>query len=262
MLHFIRLLANEIYIRWILHWYYTLNTVASLLLMIVNFLWLIVLANSGSLAPEQIAPSLVGYIIWAYSDYAIYDFTWNILQEAQKGVLEQMFITPFSFGSVLMARVLSNMVVATIEIGVAALVIMLFWGIPFPLTWGSIPIIIITMIGLYSFALILGGLTLVFKQIQSFATLISWIILYLNGSVASIDKFPVWLQKIAYWLPTTEGIQALQKLVLKQATLHSLWQSGSLTFLILHSVLMLILGTVIFRWSERKARQQGGLGHY
>jgi ABC-2 type transport system permease protein len=105
-------------------------------------------------------------------------------------------------------------------------------------------------------------MTLVFKQIHSFATLISWIILYLNGSIASLDKFPYWLQTIAHWLPTTEGIRALQQLTLGQTTLKQLWATGSLPFLIGHSALLLSIGTALFYWSERKAKRDGALGHY
>ncbi len=262
MLHLVKLLINEIYIRWILHWHYALNAVASLLSMILNFLWLMVLVSSGNMAAELIAPALVGYIVWAYAEYAIYDFTWNFAQEIQRGVLEQMFITRFPFGGVLMARALSNVIVATVEIAAAALVIMAIGKIPLPITWGSLPIIGITMVGIYGFALMLGSGTLLFKQIQAFSTLISWTILYLNGSIASLDKYPYFLQAISPWLPTTEGIRALQKITLGQATFSSLVKDGSVNFLIIHSALLMAIGIVLFMWSERKAKQQGRIGQY
>ena len=87
------------------------------------------------------------------------------------------------------------------------------------------------MVGLFGFGYAIGGLTLVFKQISSVSGLVTNMLLFLNGTLLPVHHFPAWLETIAVFLPTTQGIIVLRKVVIDGASLTAVWQDGSMVFL-------------------------------
>jgi ABC-2 type transport system permease protein len=120
----------------------------------------------------------------------------------------------------------------------------------------------LTIVGLYGFGFMIAGIALVFKQVGTLAGLFSNILLFVNGTLLPIDRFPGWLESLVKTLPTTQGIIVLRKTILSDDSLVSLWLDGSLIYLTVHSTIYLIIGWSIFKWCERKAKLQGTLGQY
>ena len=77
-----------------------------------------------------------------------------------------------------------------------------------------------------------------------------------------VELFPVWLQKIAHTLPTTEGIEVLRMVIFQSARLALLLQNGTLTSLLINSGLYFIGGLILFIYCERIAKKKGRLGQY
>jgi ABC-2 type transport system permease protein len=86
--------------------------------------------------------------------------------------------------------------------------------------------------------------------------------MFLNGALLPVDKFPAWLALVARLLPGTQGIIVLRRVVLDDETLATVWRSGSLGWLALHSAVFFLFGWLVFRVCERHARQRGMLGQY
>ena len=139
---------------------------------------------------------------------------------------------------------------------------MLLLGIRIPVRLEGVPVFALTISGLYGFAFILGGATLVFKQVDALGNMLSNMLLFLNGSFLTVERMLVWLESVARALPTTQGIVVLRRVVLDGVPLAAVWQDGSLVWLTVHSAFFLLVGWAVFLWAERVARRRGLLGQY
>jgi ABC-2 type transport system permease protein len=87
-------------------------------------------------------------------------------------------------------------------------------------------------------------------------------LLFLSGALLPVEAMPEWLAAIARTLPSTQGIVVLRRVVLDGQSLASVWQDGSLIWLIVHSAIYLTVGCLFFSVCEQIAKKQGSLGQY
>ena len=116
--------------------------------------------------------------------------------------------------------------------------------------------------GLFGLGFMIGGATLLFKQVTQLANFVENFLLYLSGTLLPVHDLPNWLEAFAKILPTTHGIIVLRRVVLEGQSLASVWNDGSLGWLFVNTLAYLIVGIIVFRWFERRARNQGVLGQY
>lgn len=253
---------NETYKRMLLIWSYKFNILMQLVTVGLIFLGLSFLVQGGQFNVQQSASILLGYIVWFYARIVIMSSSSDLIGEAQAGTLEQMYMSPAPTSMLLLGRMCALLLSTTIMVMLPTLVIVLLLGIHVPLRWEGIPILLVTLAGLFGFTLILSGAALVFKQIDELADLVQNTLLFLTGSLLPVSHFPTWLAVIAKTLPITQGIIVLREVVLGGQSLLSAWNNQSLIWLLFHSAVYICAGWIIFRLCERFARRQGSLGQY
>lgn len=253
---------NEIQKRMILLWGYKFNFFTQMFMVSFIFVGISFFMAGGQPDPELLASGLVGYLIWFFALAAISDMSWGIREEAQTGTLEQMYMSPLPTGVLMLGRSVASLFISILMVGFSALVLVLVLGIPLPLSWAVLPVFLLTMAGLYGFAFILGGATLVFKQVEALANLLQNALLFLNGALLPVDRLPGWMEAFAKTLPTTQGIIVLRRVILDGQSLAQCWQDGSLVGLVINSTVYFVVGWYFFRWCENRARQMGALGQY
>ncbi len=255
-------LLNECYKRLIILWSYRFNFLTETFMIGFLFIGISFFVSGGSPAPEQMAPALLGYLTWFYAAYAISDMSEGIREETQTGTLEQMYMSALPSSVLLAGRSVSSMLISSVMVVLVGGILMLLLGIRIPVRLEGVPIFVLTISGLYGFAFILGGATLIFKQVGALSNLLSNMLLFLNGSFLTVERMPVWLENAARSLPTTQGIDVLRRVVLDELTLVEVWRDGSLVWLVVHSAFFLLAGWTVYIWSERVARRRGLLGQY
>ncbi len=253
---------NETRKRLLVIWTYKFNILMQLVTVGLIFLGLSFLVQGGQFHPAQSASILLGYIVWFYARIVIMSSSNDLIGEAQAGTLEQMYMSPVSTGLLILGRMFALLVSTTIMVLLPTLGMMLLLGIHIPLRWEGIPVLLLTLAGLFGFTLVLSGTALVFKQIDELADLVQNTLLFLTGSLLPVSRFPDWLAAIAKTLPITQGIIVLRNVVLNGQSLLSAWTDGSLLWLLFHSTIYVCVGWIIFKWCERIARKQGTLGQY
>lgn len=254
--------GNETYKRLLIIWDYRFNVLVQLIVIGLIFVGACFFLGGGSLNPQQIAPLLLGFIVWFYARIVVVAIGADLLGEAQAGTLEQMYMSPIPAEFLLVGRMCAILLTSTIMVFLTTATLVLVLRIPLPLRWEGIPILLLTLIGLSGFTLILAGAALVFKQVEALADLIQNAMLFLTGALLPIDHFPSWLAAIAQTLPITQGIVVLRHVELDQQSLAGAWLNGSLPLLLLHSAAYLSVGWLIFKYGERVARYRGTLGQY
>jgi len=255
-------LAGEIRKSLLVAWTYRMNTLTEMVMLGLVFMGIGFMMTNGSLDPQELAPTLLGYISWMYAMMAIGNMAYGVRGEMNAGTLEQMAMSPAPMGVVLLGRVIANLLVCTVQVLLMSAVMGLLIGIRIPINAAGILILLLTLLGILGFGYLVAGAVLVFRQIESLANLIQYVLLFLNGSLLPVEQMPPWLITVAHIFPSTQGIIVLRRVILDGQSLSSTWQDGSLPWLIAHSGLFLLAGWIFFVVCERSAKRQGSLGQY
>jgi ABC-2 type transport system permease protein len=256
------IMVNETRKGLLLMWNYRFNALSELLVTAFTFIGAGFFVNNGELDPVKLAPMLLGYLIWFYANVASSNMSYNLTEEARSGTLEQMYMSPAPMGLIMIGRILSMLLTATLQLGLVAISLILLLHLNIPLRWQGLVVFGLTFAGLIGFSLMIGGLTLVYKSTAAFVSLTQNLLLLMNGALLPVSRFPRWLEIIALMLPTTQGIVVLRRVLIDGQSLTSAWNDGSLVFLIIHSAVYFFGGLLIFRYCERVAKRQGTLGQY
>ena len=257
-----RIVGNELVKGLLIQWSYKFNLLTETLMLVFIFIGITFFVGGGALEPARLASALLGYIAWFYATVAIGDMAYGLREEALVGTLEQWYMSPAPAGVVQIGRTLSRFIITTATIAVISMALILILRIDLPWRWAGLPVFGLMLGGVYGFGFIVGGATLLFKQVGPLANMVQNMILFLNGAFVPIERFPNWLAAIAQTLPTTQGIIVLRRVVLDGQSLIEVWLDGSLVWLLIHSGLYFGLGWVIFSICERQAKKRGLLGQY
>ncbi len=260
--HMPLLVFNEIYLMGIMYWHYKWSYCINALTTAADFIWWMLLIDRGALIPEKVAPAVIGYLVWVYANYTMYDANSFIIDSGQTGVLEQVYLTPLPLAAKLMSRFIACAVFCTMELTLVGVALLILCPIYIPPSIDALIAFLITIVGIAGFALLLAGVGLVFKKSQPFAYLLNTTLLFFNGSILPLDNMPHWMRMASKTLPTTQGIEVIRSIAFKHQTIGSTFTDGSLLILILNSAGYLILGCAVFFYCERWAQKHGSLGHY
>ncbi|MFL5626685.1 MAG: ABC transporter permease [Ktedonobacteraceae bacterium] len=260
----IKLLAifNETYKRLLIIWDYRFNILTQLVTVAFIFIGATFFLGGGKFDTKQLPSLFLGYLVWFYARIVILTTSEDLMSEAQSGTLEQMYMSPVPTELLVLGRMLATLVSTTIMVLLASISLIWLMHINIPMRWEGLPVLILTLVGLFGFSLMLGGAALVFKQIEALADLLQNALLFLTGSLLPVSHFPNWLATFTKTLPITQGIIVIRNIMLGGQSLSSAWSDGSLIWLAMHSTLYLCAGWLLFKWCERIAKKQGSLSHY
>ena len=245
-----------------LMWTFKFNVVSEVLGLFMVFLGINFFIGNGGFNSEDLAFTLVGFCIWTYSIFAISNMSFALREEQQQGTIEQMFMGSTPFAALLFGRTLSNFAWTTAVILLGGGTVTLAFGLDLGLNWRLIPVLGLTMLGLYGLGFVVAGLTILFKNILSFANLIQNILLFLNGAIVPVTVFPAWMTTATRALPSTLSIEVARLVTLDNLTLTAVWADGLLPLLVLHSLIWFVLGLSLYLVAERIARRKGLLGQF
>jgi ABC-2 type transport system permease protein len=170
----------------------------------------------------------------------------------ERGIFRRIKVTPFPLWQFLLARVLSQLVIALID----ALILIVMAKIVFGMTVRGNPLLIL-------FVLILGGLSFLAigyliasfsKNVEtaaSYANLITFPMLFLSGVFFSVDSAPKWIQPVTKVLPLKYLVDALRDPMMLGRGLGAIW----IDLLVLAGVFIVCMALSVryFRWDAANA---------
>ena len=114
----------------------------------------------------------------------------------------------------------------------------------------------------YGLGFLFHGLTLVFNHTNDTVGKLFSPMIFLTGSLVGIESLG-WIYQILHIaLPLTWGISIMRSTLTQGANLVLLWQNGELVGLVIHSLVYLSIGLIVFAFGNRWARVKGTLAHY
>lgn len=219
----------------------------------------VVFYGGRAVAPTAISDSIegiiVGYLLWSMSITAYSGLSWGVTREAQWGTLEQLFMSPFGFGPVMVVKTVVNVLESFLWGAVTLLVMMVVTG-----RWLSVDPLTVIPLGVLALApavgvgFAFGGLAIRFKRIESAFQLVQFV--FIGLIAAPVSQYP-----LLKWLPLAQGSQLLQTAMRDGVALWAL-PASELGVLVATAVAYLVAGYAAFTYCQRWARREGVMGHY
>lgn len=235
---------------------YFVDTAGGLLLTYVMFL--LVFFGGQSVAPQTVNNSLegiiVGFFVWTMAFGSFQDPSQSLIEEAQWGTLEQLYMSPLPFTELLGYRTALNVLVNLLTGLVILLVMMITTG-----KWLTVdvltvvPIVFFTLCTTVGLGFALGGIALVYKRVSSLFLIVQFLFV---GAMATPSE--PWMFNL---LPVALGYDML---TVAMANDIPLWEFPvtDLVALVAIAAGYLIVGVFTFQKMIDIACDRGVFGHY
>lgn len=235
---------------------YFLNTAGGVAVTYIMFA--LVFFGGRSAAPGTISDSLagiiVGFFLWTMSFGAFQDPSQSLVEEAQWGTLEQLYMSPLRFTELLTYRIVFNLLV-NIVTGLVMLVLMM-------VTTGKylsvdlvtvVPLVILSLCSAVGLGVALGGIALVYKRVSNIFLIVQFLFV---GALAVPSK-----PYVFNLLPLALGNDLIRKSMEEGVRLWEL-PTTDLVVLVAKAAVFLAIGYLIMIRMVGVARERGVFGHY
>lgn len=210
-------------------------------------------------APETVDASsqylIVSVVLWFLALMAMQGIGWEITQEATRGTLEQLYMSPVGTWSILLARMISRVAIELVIVVLVLALAMLTarqW-LTFDLMT-LLPLLLLVVTCMIGVGFMVAALSLLFKQIQAFLQIAQFIFF-------ALVAVPVGLSSWLELAPVIRGSSMIRRAMIEGITLTQFAASDWL-LLAANAVVYLALGVLIYKLAERRAMQRGLLGQY
>ncbi|GEN31888.1 ABC-2 type transport system permease protein [Cerasibacillus quisquiliarum] len=198
---------------------------------------------------------IVNYVFWFLGMMVIQSVGWQITNEAMRGTLEQLYMSPMGVW-----RILATRLTSTVILDLTLLIVLLFLTMLTTGQWLHInvvtiaPILILTIMGMMGIGFMIAGLSIIWKQVSAFLQILQFIIAALT--FISIKQAP-----FLVYFPFVKGIDLVRQVMINGATLSDITMMDY-SILIINAVVYFVLGVFIYLGCERLAMKKGLLAHY
>lgn len=237
---------------------YLPNTISMIVTFYAIFLMLFLGINVVG-GPDGAAQStqylIVSLVLWMLALVAMQGIGWEITQEATRGTLEQLYMSPVSAWRILLARMIGTVVANMIMVAVMLVLAMATSG-----EWLRFDVTTLLPLGLLTIGCMIGigfavaGLAIVMKQIQAFLQIAQFIFLALV--VVPVTVSP-WLEL----LPVVRGSTMIRQAMTEGTTLFD-FMAAEWMLLAANAAAWLVAGVFVYKLAERYAMARGLLGQY
>jgi len=236
---------------------YFFNAIGGILTLYLVFL-LLFLGYRGIGGPaaygDGIANLVVGYVMWLMMLLAYQVIPHTILGESQEGTLEQLYMSPRGFLILGVFKYISEAVQNMIIVVFMLAVLIATTGESLNIDIITLlPPVLFALIGVCGLGFIFGGITLLFKRIQSYLQIVQFVLIGLVAAPPTLVVFR--------YLPIVLPSHWVRQVMVRGENLAAIpladWaiMAGTAAF-------YLTLGMVFFKWCENLARRRGILGHF
>ena len=243
--------------RALLMYRYPINTLSGLAM---TFLFFGMIFFGGQALSEQaltdsLGGIIVGYFLWTMAMTAFSGLAWSVTRESQWGTLEQLYMSPFGYGRVMLGHI-SVRVVESFGWGAVTLAFMLgLTGESIHVPIGTVVILTVLAIApAIGLGFLFGGLALLYKRVENVFNILQFVFL---GLIAAPSVEVVWVRL----LPISQGSYLLS--IAMQEGLR-LWElpSTELALLVGTAIGYFALGYGAFQLMGARARKRGLMGQY
>lgn len=234
---------------------YMFNTVAMVVVMFLIFMgmfWGVKTIGGSGVTGDSLDSMLVGYILWVSAMLALSNTGTEILNESQRGTLEQLYLSPLGAHRVFFFRAIMNILFNFIFVTA-----MLYLSMAATGRWLSVNLlylygmVFISTLSLVGISFMMGGLGLIHKKIGSINGILSF-------GLIGLMLLPTYPITPYAFLPFIAGAAAVRNHIVHAADFPIWWY----LFIIANSIFYMLLGFGIFKKMEKKAKRLNKMSQY
>jgi ABC-2 type transport system permease protein len=198
---------------------------------------------------------IVGWFLWTMSIIAYFSLSNNITREASWGTLEQLYMSPYGFGSVMASMVVANLLESLLWGGTILALMLATTSQSLSLPALTILVVsVLTLMSVVGIGFVFAGLALLYKRIENVSQLMQFVLIGLIAApAAGISPLRV--------LPLVQGSAMLQ-LAMREGVRLWAFPTADLAVLVGTAAAYSLAGYGVFMLLARRARREGVLGHY
>jgi ABC-2 type transport system permease protein len=236
---------------------YPVNTVAQFVSVYLFFA--VIFFGGQQVAGAAITDSLdgiiVGFFLFTMTIAAYAGLAWDVTREAQWGTLEQLFMSPFGFGTVMATKAVVNVLMSGLWGGVILALMLGTTGRRlFVDALTVVPVGLLALASVVGVGLAFAGLALVYKRIENVFQLMQFAFV---GLIAAPAAEVAWLRA----LPLVQGSAMLQA-AMRDGVRFWQFEPRAHAVLVATAVGYAVAGFLVFRLAATRARREGSLGNY
>lgn len=205
---------------------------------------------------------LIGSMLWATLDSALWGVGNSLRWEQQSGTLEYLWISPVSRTDILTGQALGETGWVTINVlaQFAVIAVLFKWNLTVMNSLISLLALLIMFFGMLGFGFLFASLIMIFKEPGVLTELTDMTLFIISPVRYPIQGLPMILRYVAVALPFTWGATIIRDLLIAQKS----WVStlGSFGWLLVIDAALWYIGYRVFQKIERRARLTGNLGSY
>jgi ABC-2 type transport system permease protein len=219
--------------------------------------------SGGGYGSDEQLLVLVGWLTWILASDCMSELPHIITEEAQTGTLEQVSLLPLSLTGILILRSVAYFLGIGAR-GIIALIILLLFVTPRSDGNGLTVVVLfmVSLLGAYGLGFLFAGVAIVYKRAKSLTNLVFSLMIFLTGALVGLESLGSVFELLKYTFPLTWGISLMRSVMIGEQTPILILQNGELIGLMLHSVIYLAIGLLVFAWGYGIARNSGTLAHY
>ena len=198
---------------------------------------------------------IVGYFMWIVFIFSFEGVAWGIIEEAQRGTLEQVFASPIAFEYQMLFRMVSEFLFNNVLLALPLMYLAAFTTgrkIDFDLAT-LLYLMIGGTVSALGIGMILGGIALIFKRISSFIQVVT----FGSLSFTMFETRSLWHRL----LPMSQASSMMRALAINNTKFYQ-FQFSDHVVLWLVAIGYLLIGFIVFRAFERRAMIVGSLSQY
>ncbi|MCE4603128.1 MAG: ABC transporter permease [Desulfurococcales archaeon] len=226
-------------------------------------------ALSKIASPSGLVASLgygdyVGYVALGFAFFTmltttLFEVGERIHREMVQGTLETVLLTPASRLAWLIGGALGSLLISLVDVAlVIVYYVALFGG---EVYLGGAPYalagLLLSLAGMMGMGIALAGLVVNLKEPHAFNVMLTPFLMLLSGMMFPVEALPEPVEAVSRLIPVTHGIEVVRSSLLQgESASQLLWILG------LEALVYTMVGYMVFRLLEARARRLGGLGSF
>lgn len=223
-------------------------------------------AQTGTSSGNPSGVVVYGFILFMFMGDTLWTIGYNIRNEQVQGTLEQLYLSPASKFSSLLARVANTLVwTGLLSVTAAALMTLMIGKLPVYNPWLGLYLLVMTLSGTFGFGFIFAALTLRIKETaQTVANLLQFGLLLLCANFFPFSALPPFILFFSRLIPLAYAVDAFRSTMMGYPAGFPELAPFPVEFIIttLFGLLMPPLGYYFYRRAENYARKHGSLATY
>ncbi|MHA1443563.1 MAG: ABC transporter permease [Candidatus Hodarchaeales archaeon] len=238
---------------------------SNLQVMVIMFIFT---AAAIILTPPEMESYGVGlmfysFILFIFFSTALWDIGNSLREEQHQGTLESLFMSPISYFSTLVSRILSNVLWTSFNVVVAFLFMSTVFGkLPFENAFLGFVVLILSLFVCFGFAFGFAGLALRYKEsMNTLTNFLQFFFMIFCAMFFPFSALPEILLYISRLIPLSYCVDLFRSTLIGVSPELLPYE---LEFLVVtfFAIVLPILGIIFFRKTVERAKKEGNLAEY